>query len=142
VHGTTQAFVKTGFTGKDFGQCAVDQKAAGQFLGGAFEVFADNLEDGAAEEVFHDGLQVGIVRLVDGAHTFGQDFAVAAVATENEIVDAQGKGHTDSGRFLSNGQVGGAGVVIGYSLVFAFGFYQVEHGLELTDQHHVVQYGF
>ncbi|MPN25523.1 hypothetical protein SDC9_172935 [bioreactor metagenome] len=60
------------------------------------------------------------------------------VTSENKIIHAQRPGHTYCRRLLSDGQVGGTGVVIGRTIVLSLNLYQINHRLEFTDQYHIV----
>ena len=40
----------------------------------------------AAQKLFHDVVKLGIIELIDGGKTFGENFAVAAVRAEGKVV--------------------------------------------------------
>ena len=139
VHGAAQTLVEAGGTGKDFSQSAVQQEVLGQILdvAGVVVLFND-VQDGTVQEFLHDVVYFGVFQLVDGGQTLCQDFTVGSVRTEGEVVDVQAVSLTNSGSFLTDGQVSRAGVVISYTVVFALYLDFVEHGFKLTNGTHIV----
>ena len=67
---------------------------------------------------------------------------MAAVRTENKVVDSQIDALTDGGRFLSHRKVGRAFVVVFDVFPCALRFKRVEHVFEGTDCLHIVQNPF
>jgi hypothetical protein len=81
--------VEAGVLGKDFSQRAVEQEVDGQFLDRlalALVELLDDLVGIAAEELLHHRGEFGVRQLVDRRETLGEDFAVAAVRAEDEVV--------------------------------------------------------
>ena len=67
----------------------------------------------------------------------GKNLAVAAVGTEELVVDIQVVALTDGGRFLPDGEMGRALVVVLDPLIGSHSLDFIEHGLELADEGHI-----
>ena len=138
VHAAAQSFVESGRTGKNFGQCAVQQEADTEFLDrAAFVCLFGNVHGGAVPEFVHDLFERLVVEQFDGTQAFGENFAVATVGTEDKVVDVEHVGHPDSSGFLAGREVGGARVVVFDAVVAAGGLHQLQHRFEFADHHHV-----
>ena len=62
---------------------------------------------------------------------------MAAVRSENEVVDVEHIGHADGCGFLTGRQVGGARVVVLDAVVSSGRLDELQHRLELADHDHV-----
>ena len=140
VHGAAQTLVEAGGTCKDFSECAVEEEVLCQILdvAGLCLLAFDYLEDRTAEKFLHDVVQLCVFQLVDGGKTLRENFAVASVRTEREVVDIQAVCLTDGRGFLTDGKMRRTGVVVLYTVVFALNLDLIEHGFELTDGPHIV----
>ncbi len=142
MHRTSQSTIETCFAGKNFCQSSVYKETACQFFGCTVKVFFYHCQYSSIKERFHNFHQLLVIEFVYCRHTFCKDFAVRTVTTKNKIINCQRPCHTNGSRFLSDRQVSRAGVVIRSSIVFSFGFDQIDHGFKLTNQHHVMINGF
>ena len=138
VHASAQTLVEAGGAGENLGDCAVDEEADAEFLGVlALISLLGYFQGCSAPELFHDLLEFLFGEDLDAAQTLGEDFAVAAVAAEDEVVGVEIVSHTYGCSFLACGKVGRTGVVVFNTVVAARGLDQIEHGLELADGEHV-----
>ena len=138
MHTATQTFVEAGGTGKDFSQSSVKQEADTQvFYRAAFESFLGNIDGSTIPKFVHDLLESLVVEQLDGAQTFGENFTVTTVRSEDKVVDVQHVGHADSSSLLTGRQVGRTGVVVFNAIIAASGFYQLQHRFEFADHDHV-----
>ena len=137
VHTAAQTLVEARGAGENLGHGTVQQEADAQFLGAALEALTGHGQRGAAPELLHHLLQLVFRQDLDGTQTLGQDFTVGTVAAEDEVVGGEVVGHTHGGSLLTGAQVGRTGIVVGYAIVAAGGFHQVEHGLKLPDYEHI-----
>ena len=114
MHGSAETAVEARGAGKYLGKRAVKQKVYRKVLDVALLLLAlfDNAQDISAQKLFHDIVKLGIIQLIDGGKTFGENFAVAAVRAEGKVVDVKAVCLTDCACFLTDGKVRGAGVVI------------------------------
>ena len=67
---------------------------------------------------------------------------MAAVRTEDKVIDIEHVSHTYGGGFLTGRQVRRAWVVVFHAVVSAGRFYQLQHGFEFADHDHVVVNAF
>ena len=67
---------------------------------------------------------------------------MAAVRTEDKVIDIEHVSHTYGGGFLTGRQVRRARVVVFHAVVSAGRFYQLQHGFEFADHDHVVVNAF
>ena len=140
VHRAAKSLVEAGFLGEDFSQRAVKQEVDRGVLDRLALAFVELLDDfvgGATEELFHDLGQFGIRQLVDRREALGQDFTVAAVRTEDEVVDRQEIGLTNRRGFLPHRQVRRTRVVVFDAVVGIGRLDRVQHRLEFADIAHV-----
>ena len=139
VHRPAEAAVETGLAGERFGDGTVEDEVLsdiGQVVGG------DLLGEGegfAVQELLHDAFQVRGIEFAGGGETLGEDLAVAAVGSEDEVVGTELRGLPHHGGFLSDAEVRGAAVVVLHTVPGAGGLDGVEHGLERAHGDHVVQ---
>ena len=99
--------------------------------------FFHDAQTRAAHERLHNRHQFVVVGVMNRGKTFGEDFAVAAVRAEKQIVRRQRRALSDRRRFLPHREMRRAFVVIFNALVRALHFNRVEHGFEFTNQQHV-----
>ena len=137
VHRAAHALVEAGSAGEDLGQRAVKGEIEGHLSDAAAREGLDDSQHRAVQVGLHDLGQRGVVQLGDGGEALGQDLAVAAVRAKDEVVGRQVVRLADRGRFLADGEVRRAAVVVLDALVDAFLFDAVQHGLELADGEHV-----
>ena len=138
MHTSAQALVETGGAGEYLGDCAVDEETDTEFLGIlAFVSLLGHIQGSSAPELFHYLLEFFFGEDLDAAQTLGEDFAVAAVAAEDEVVGVEVVSHTYGCGFLPCGKVCRTGIVVFHAVVAARGLDQIEHGLELADGEHV-----
>ena len=141
VHGAAESAVEAKVFGEDFGEGAVDEEIDGEIFGVAFGVFLNDAESFAAEVIFHGGEEGGVIQLLDGGQTFGEDFAMGAVGAVDVVVGVEQVHLTDGGGFLADGEVGGAAVVVFDIVELCTGFLDgVEHEFEAADDHHVANW--
>lgn len=138
VHTAAQTLVESGRAGEYLGQRPVKQEADTQLFGrAALERLLGDVYGGAVPELVHDLLEALVVQQLDRAQTLGENFAVAAVRSENEVVDVEHIGHADGCGFLTGRQVGGARVVVLDAVVSSGRLDELQHRLELADHDHV-----
>ena len=101
MHRAAESLVEAGGAGEDLGHRTVEQEADSEFLGRALEAFLRDGDGGSVPEFVHDLLKLGIRKNLDGAESLGEDFAVGAVRSEDEVVGVERVGHSDGGRLLS-----------------------------------------
>ena len=75
--------------------------------------------------------------MFDGREALGQNLAVAAVGTEDEVVGRQVVGLPHGRCLLADGEMRGAAMVILDPLIRTFLLDAVQHVLELADHDHV-----
>ena len=79
-----------------------------------------------------------IGQLADGRQALGDNFVVAAVGAEDEVVHVQGISLADRGCLLTDGKVGGAGIgEIPCRCTAPCSLMRLQHGLKLADGDHV-----
>ncbi len=123
--------------GENLGQRAVKGEIEGHFLDAAAREGLDDPQHCAAQVGLHDLSQRRVVQLGDGGEALGKDLAVAAVRAKDEVVGRQVVRLADRGRFLADGEVRRAAMVVLDPLVDAFLLDAVQHGFELADGEHV-----
>ncbi len=138
VHRAAESLVEAGLPGEDLGEGSVHEEVGREFLDAVRLLLAlDDAEDRAAEERFHRGHQFLVGQFFDRGKSLGEDFAVAAVRTENVVVLVEEVGLTDGGGFLAERQMRRSRMVVFYSGVGVRRLDRIEHGLELADDGHV-----
>ncbi len=156
VHAAAHALVESVLAAEDFGEQAVEQEVDAEFLffGGGEEglllafrleaqagpvgfVVLHDLENGAVPVALDNRHEARTREVLHGAESLGDDLAVAAVAAEDVVLDAEIHAFADGGAFLADGQVRGPGVGILDALVAAELLDVVEHRLEFADYRHV-----
>ena len=140
VHRAAQTAVETGVLGEDLRQRTVEQEVDSQVLDRftlAGVELLDDLVGIAAEKLLHDRVETGVRQLVDRGKSFGEDLAVAAVRTEDEIVDGQEIRLADRRGLLAHRQVRRPWVVVLNAVVGVGRLDRVQHRLEFADIAHV-----
>ena len=140
VHGAAHTQMEAGLTSEDLRQCTVQDEADSQILG--VLVATDLLGSTQAlafQEVLHNIHQLLVGHLVDGGQSLSQNFGVAAVRTECEVVLVQQVCLTDASCFLADRQVSGTGIGMVDAVVTTLGLDRVQHGLELTQNSHITE---
>ncbi len=137
MHRASKPSVDTGFPSEDLSQCSVKKKFSGQLFYISLVVFFNHLKDGPVEKFFHDLHQLVIRKLLDSRKPFGQYFSVATVRSQNKIINRQIIGHTYSGGFLTDRQVGRSRIIIFYTMIFACSFYGIQQCFKFPYDCHV-----
>ena len=139
VHGAAQTLGEAGFAGKQLGYNAVEEEGARHFLNGLkFAVVFHNAKGGAVPGGLHDAHQLFVAELFNAGKPFCQNVGMGAVRTEDKIVFVKKISLTYRSRLLADAEVSGAGMTVMYAVVFAGGFDEVDHGLKLADNSHIV----
>ena len=139
VHGAAQTLGEAGFAGKELSHYAVEEEGARQVLYGiVFAVVLNGAQGGAVPGGLHYAHQLVIAELLDAGETLCQNIGMGAVRTEDVVVLVQQVSLSYRGGFLADAKVSGARMAVSYTVVFAGGFDQVDHGLKLTDDRHIV----
>ncbi|MPM97939.1 hypothetical protein SDC9_145120 [bioreactor metagenome] len=76
MHRTAKPPVKSGFPGKYFCQCSINQKTAGKLLSGSVKIFLNDFQHRTIEKALHYFHQFAVGKLMDGRHPFGKDLTV------------------------------------------------------------------
>ena len=142
MHRAAQPTIEACGTRKNFGKRSVNKETTCEFFSGSVEILFHNCQYRAIKKRLHNIGEFLVAQFVDSRHTFGQNFAVRAVAAEDKILNAKCPGHTNCCRFLPDRQVSRTGVIVRSSVVFTLGFNEVQHGFELANQRHIVINGF
>ena len=138
MHRAAHALVEAVLAREDLGVSTVYQPGYGERARiGKLGACLDRSQRGAIHVAFHDIQQALFIELPNGGKTLGQDFAMAAVRAEDEILRLEVKALPDGSRFLPDGQVGWSCVRIAEAAIGAFLFEAVERRLELANQDHV-----
>ncbi len=138
VHRAAHALVQSRLAAEDFREGPVDQVIDRQIVGRAFRVLLDHPQAVAAKVAAHHLHQRGVIELLDGGKTLGQNLAVAAVAAVDVVVHVEQERLADGGRLLADREVRRALVVVFHALEVPTQLYLVEHVLERADELHVV----
>ena len=136
MHTAAQAAVEPVLSPKCLANHAVQQEIPPQRPKLFFPVIHDS-PDPTASESGHDPIQFLRFHGLHSPKPAGQNLSVTAVGTEAEVILIQAIGLSHIGRLLTDPQMRGTGMGIGYSLVFAGRLDEIEHGLKLTDITHV-----
>ena len=128
VHGAAEAAVEAGVFGENLRERAVHEELHAEFLDGQVLALVCLLYDPicvAVEESLHDGEDVLVLELVDCGEALGEDFAVAAVRTEDVVLGREEERLADCRGLLAHGEVRGAGVVVLQAVVSVRGLDRV-----------------
>ena len=83
-------------------------------------------------------ISLSVIQFLNRAETLSQDFSMAAVRPEDEIIDRKCISHTNGGSLLTDRKVSRTRVIVGNTAVLAGSFDQVQHGFKFANHHHVV----
>ena len=137
VHAAAEAAIEAVALGENFCQRAVEREIDGEVLAARVAEFFDCAQDASVEVAAHDAPELVDAEFVNGRQALGEDFTVAAVRTENQVVGRQPVRLPDGGALLSDRQMRRPAMVVGDAFPRPFFFNAVEHGLELAQDQHV-----
>ena len=138
MHRAAEASREAHVLGKKLAGYTEHEEITGDILGGlAGGVLLYYFVVLAAVEFFHYLDELFVRKLADGGKTLGYNLVMAAVGTENEVINTEGEGLTYSGSFLTDSKVRGAGIGELFAVVFALELNALEHRLEFTDCYHI-----
>ena len=139
MHRSAETAVEARGAREDLRKCAVEKEVDRKILHVALLILTslDRAKRHAVKEFLHYVVKLSVVELLDRGKTLCENFAVAAVGAEREIVDIEAVRLTDRGRLLTDRKVSGTGVVVLDAVVDALYLDLVEHRLEFADDAHI-----